>query len=196
MVTFYLLNIGVLGVATYIAYSLFSRWSREAEAARKHGCKPAATVPSWDPFLGIDLFIHTLKAEAAGRRSEAYRALRKKYGPTFLMRALGPIQIQTSHPENIKAICTSAFDDWGVGPMRGRIGAPFLDRGIFTEDGEFWKHSRALIRPTFSRAEITDLGNFERHVARFLALIPRDGTTFDMLPLSKRLVCIHDKASS
>ncbi|TEY81952.1 hypothetical protein BOTCAL_0030g00130 [Botryotinia calthae] len=118
------------------------------------------------------------KADAAGRRSEAYRELHQKYGQTCL----------TSQPENIQAICTSSFNDWGVGPMRGTIGLPFLGRGIFTEDGEFWKPSRSLVRPTFSRAEIAGLDNFENHVARFLTHIPKDGSTFDMLALVKRLV--------
>lgn len=72
--------------------------------------------------------------------------------------------------------------------MRGRIGAPFLDRGIFTEDGSFWKNALSLIKPTFTKSEISDLDNFEKHVARLLPLIPKDGSTFDLLPLVKRLV--------
>ena len=104
------------------------------------------------------------------------------------MKALCGPQLQKSDPENIQAICTSAFNDFGVGPLRGRIGVPFLDRGIFTEDGAFWKHSRALVRPTFSRAEIADLDNFERHVRRLLSIIPQDGSTLDLLSLAKRLV--------
>ena len=105
------------------------------------------------------------------------------------MKAISDIQVQTAHPENIRAIAATKFNDFGVGPMRGNNGAPFLDRGVFTEDGEFWKHSRALIRPTFNRAEIADLESLERHVARFLDLIPRDGSSFDLQPLVKRLLC-------
>ena len=145
--------------------------------------------------LGIDLFLWIGKVDAAGHRSEAYRTLHKKYGSTFQMKALGGPQLQTSDPENIQTICTSAFDDFGVGPMRGRIGVPFLDRGIFTEDGAFWKHSRALIRPTFGRAEIADLENFERHVVQLLGLVPRDGSIIDLLPLAKRLVGMLNKNS-
>ena len=103
------------------------------------------------------------------------------------MKALGSAQIQTAEPENIQAVAATKFDDFGVGPRRGNIGAPFLDRGVFTEDGDFWKHSRALIRPTFSRNEVADLTNFERHVGRFLAQIPRDSSNFDIQPLAKRL---------
>lgn len=180
-------------VAIYVAYLIFVTWSersRYGNAARQHGCKPVARYPNRDPLLGIDLFASIRRADSEGHRSEAYRNLHRKYGATFEMRALSGPQLQTSKPENIRAICTSAFNDFGVGPMRGRIGVPFLDRGIFTEDGAFWKHSRALIRPTFSRAEIADLGNFERHVLRLLALIPRDSSTTNLLPLLKRLVSV------
>ncbi|KAL8819488.1 MAG: hypothetical protein Q9191_007725 [Dirinaria sp. TL-2023a] len=102
------------------------------------------------------------------------------------MKALS-VSIQTADAENIQAISATKFNDFGVGPIRGNIGAPFLDRGVFTDDGEFWKHSRALIRPTFNRAGIADLNSFERHVGRFLALIPKDSSAFDMQPLVKRL---------
>ncbi|KAF7929677.1 hypothetical protein EAE99_004581 [Botrytis elliptica] len=176
-------------LATILPYYLLTtyfRARRASQAAQTHGCKPIPRVQSRDPILGFDTFIKIQKADAAGHRSEAYRALHQQYGSTFLMNSLGT-ELQTSHAENIQAICTSSFNDWGVGPMRGTIGLPFLGRGIFTEDGEFWKHSRSLVRPTFSRAEIADLDNFERHVTRFLAFIPKDGSTFDMLPLVKRL---------
>ena len=174
-----------------ITYIVTRKWLERArfdKAAREHACKPVIRYPNWDSFLGIDLFVFLRKADYDGNRSEVYRTLHEKYGATLEMKALSAFQLQTSQPENIQAICTSAFNDFGVGPMRGRIGVPFLDRGIFTEDGVFWKHSRALIRPTFSLAEVADLENFERHVARFLALIPRDASTFDLLPLAKRLV--------
>lgn len=103
------------------------------------------------------------------------------------MKILGRAQIQTAQPENIHAVAATKFDDFGVGPRRGKAGPPFLDRGIFT-DGDFWKHSRALIRPTFSRNEVADLAGFERHVERFLALIPTDSSTVDLQSLAKRLV--------
>ncbi|KAF7889890.1 uncharacterized protein EAF02_002305 [Botrytis sinoallii] len=181
--------VGTIFLATFTSYYILVTWTRNrraAEAIRVHGCKSIPRVQSWDPILGLDTFIQIQMADAAGRRSEAYRALHRKYGQTFLVNSLGT-ELQTSQPENIQAICTSSFNDWGVGPMRGTIGIPFLGRGIFTEDGEFWKHSRSLVRPTFSRAEIADLENFESHVARFLTHIPKDGSTFDMLPLVKRL---------
>ena len=179
-------------VVVYITYLILSFGSQKLRAynvASRHSCAPIPYVSSWDPILGIDTFIAIRKADFAGYRSKAYQTLHSQYGHTFLMKSL-ETQLQTSSAENIQAICTSKFNDFGVGPMRGTIGLPFLGRGIFTEDGEFWKYSRALVRPTFARAEIADLENFEHHVARFLALIPREGKSFNVLPLSKKLVSL------
>ena len=63
-----------------------------------------------------------------------------------------------------------------------------MNNGVFTDDVEPWRQARALIRPTFTRSEIADLDYFETFVEKFLALIPEDGTEFDLLPLAKRLV--------
>lgn len=178
-------------VIIYVLSVLFRKSSQQLrfyKAARQHGCKPARHYPNWDPFLGIDLFVRLRRADYHGNRSEASVELHKQYGRTIEMKAFGPAYILTAEPQNIQAIAATKFTDFGVGPRRGDIGAPFLDRGVFTEDGDFWKHSRALIRPTFSRNEIADLGNFEHHVGRFLSLIPRDSRTFDLQPLAKRLV--------
>lgn len=188
---FSLIEVSVLLVAIYSVYYFLHiclHKARLARATTEHGCRPVAKARNWDPFLGIDNFIKIAKVDKTGHRSEAYRSLHKKYGPTYLMKALGAPILYTMQPENIKAICATSFSDFGVGPIRGNIGLPFFGRGVFTEDGEFWKYSRSLIRPTFNKAEIADLPNFEQHVARFLALIPDNGRTIDILPLSKMLV--------
>lgn len=189
-------HISQLIVAVVIAQVAFAiAWSRYklneiGRKTRQHGCEPSTRVPARDRLLGFDNLIAILKADGAGHRSSFYRNLHQVYGSTFEVQAVTR-SIQTAHAENIKAVCTSHFKDFGVGPQRGRIGVPFLDRGIFTEDGEYWKRSRSLVRPTFSREKIADLGNFERHVGRFIARIPADGTTFDLMPLVKSLVRPH-----
>ena len=174
-----------------VAVRKWSERSRFNDAARKYSCKPARLYPNKDPFLGLDLFVAIRKADSRGQRSQAYAQLHKTHGDTFEMKALSAAQVQTVQPENIQAVSATNFSDFGVGPMRGNIGAPFLDRGVFTEDGEFWKHSRSLIRPTFNRTEIADLGSFEQHVSRFLALIPTNSSPFDLQPLVKRLVSLQ-----
>ena len=93
----------------------------------------------------------------------------------------------TIAPANIKALLSTQFNDFGLG---GRLPAfaPLLTGGIFVSDGPAWQHSRALVRPAFTRAEIADLGRFDRHVQRLVAQIPVDGeTTVDLMPLFYRL---------
>ena len=183
-----LVSIFVAVCVTSAVFKSSSKWFRFYKAARQYGCKPPRRYPNKDPFLGSDLFYQIRKADKRGHRSQAYQNLHRQYGDTFEMKALSRAQIRTAQPENIQAVAATSFEDFGVGPRRKNVGAPFLNRGIFTEDGDFWKHSRSLIRPTFNRDEIADLASFEKHVSRFLALIPMDKSTFELQPLAKRLV--------
>jgi len=54
-------------------------------------------------------------------------------------------------------------------------------------DGHLWEHSRGLLRPAFSRKEISDLPSLEVHVKNLLAKIPGDGSTVDLRPLFTRM---------
>jgi cytochrome P450 len=176
---FYLLSLA------FKAWSLRSRFNK---AASEHGCKPAKRYPNLDPFLGLDFFRILTRENQLGRRSRVFPNLHRKYGDTFSYKALSPRRISTCSPKNIQAILATNADDWGVEPIRGDSGEPFIGGGVFMHDGQKWKQARAIIRPTFNRAEIADLENFEIHVGRLLALIPRDGSTVDLQPLFKRLV--------
>lgn len=187
------------GLTLFVTWFLWNKvWenSRIRRAERQHGCGKIPKYRNRDPILGYDLFKKLQVADIEGRRSKAYQQLHRDYGSTFEMKALGPVFLQTADTENIQAICTTEFENFGVEPMRGRIGAPFMDQGIFMVDGEFWKKSRSLIRPTFNRAEIADLDNFETYLQRMLKLLPGDGVSFDMLPLSKRLVSVYPYSQS
>lgn len=61
------------------------------------------------------------------------------------------------------------------------------DAGIFTLNGAGWVHSREMLRPNFAKSQVADLGTFERHVAKLITLIPRDGSTIDLSDLFFRL---------
>jgi len=74
------------------------------------------------------------------------------------------------------------FKDFGIGNRESTLG-PLLGQGIFTMDGQFWAHSRAMIRPNFTRDQVADLNAFERHIQDLWQLIPRDGSTIDLQEL-------------
>ncbi|KAK7187736.1 cytochrome P450 [Paraphaeosphaeria sporulosa] len=98
-------------------------------------------------------------------------------GPTFEQRLLGFRGIDTVDPINVEAVLSTHFSDFGLGERR-LVFAPLLGQGIFTQDGKPWAHSRALLKPAFSRqdqsmaqiAEVTD---------QLLNLIPVSGSFID-----------------
>jgi len=91
--------------------------------------------------------------------------------------------IQTIEPENIKTIMAVNFEHWSLGDRRKDAFTPLLGDGIFTTDGPAWKHSRELLRPNFTQAQVADLDSFEIHVARLIKAIPKDGSTVNLQDL-------------
>jgi cytochrome P450 len=82
----------------------------------------------------------------------------------------------TADPENIKAILTTQFTDYGKGEQFHKEWEPFLGDGIFTTDGAQWHGARQLIRPMFVRERVGDLDLFEAHVQKMISLVgPGDG---------------------
>ena len=61
-------------------------------------------------------------------------------------------------------------------------------KGIFSSDGPFWEHSRALFRPQFSRENINDLESTDQNADVLMDAIGATGTDgwteeFDLKPL-------------
>ena len=110
------------------------------------------------------------------------------YGRTHEINLFGQRLIHSMEPQNFQAVLATNSDDFGLQPLREGTLLPLLDKGTSTTDGEYWRFSRSLIRPTFARAEIANFDLLQRHVDRFLALIPRDGSSIDLQPLCSRLV--------
>ncbi|PYH77699.1 cytochrome P450 alkane hydroxylase [Aspergillus uvarum CBS 121591] len=79
--------------------------------------------------------------------------------------------IFTLDPENIKALLTGQFADYGKGEQFHRDWKEFLGDSIFATDGELWSRSRHLIRPMFVRERIVDTELFEKHVQKLIPLL-------------------------
>lgn len=93
----------------------------------------------------------------------------------------------TAAPENIRAVYSTQFEDFGVKPVRGFVFGPLLGRGLMTSDGSLWKRSRALTAPTFTKSQFGDLKRFVDHVTRLLEHVPDDGSQIDLQPLFHQL---------
>jgi cytochrome P450 len=121
---------------------------------------------------------------------ELVRSWHRSYGDTFKARLATRNVIFTVEPRNIQAVLALKFKDFGLGEIRKAAVRPVFGEGIFTVDGSKWEHSRALLRPNFSRAQITDTKIYESHVAALLRLIPRDGSTVQLQDLFFRQVIV------
>lgn len=69
----------------------------------------------------------------------------------------GDVLLLTCDPTNLQATLATQFSDFETGPMRHATFFPVLGRSIFSSDGAAWKHSRALLRPSFSRENVNNL---------------------------------------
>lgn len=89
----------------------------------------------------------------------------------------------TLDPENIKALLATQFNDFGLGDRHAHF-LPTLGNGIFTLDGEGWKHSRQVLRPQFSREQIAHVKSLEPHI-QYLAdhIRAKKGMPFDIQEL-------------
>lgn len=109
-------------------------------------------------------------------------------GYTYQTQTLGSLVINTSEPENIKAILATSFEDYSLGFRQAALG-PLLGKGVFTTDFKDWEISRALVRPNFIKAQVSDLSLFEKHINTLLAHIPKDGSTINLQDLFSKLTC-------
>lgn len=132
------------------------------------------------------------KAMQSGQMLNVNKKLFETYGRTFQYNPWGTNVISTKEPRNIQTVLTLAFDNLGVEPVKQKeSGGSLMAKGIFTADGAIWARSRALMRPTFARPQISNFESLEMHVKQLLDCIPRDGTVTDLQPLFKRMVGIE-----
>lgn len=155
----------------------------------KHGCLPPPSLPQRDPIFGLDLILQFFNDLKENRRNMSMNDLFRLHGQTFKSETWGNTKFYTIRPENLQAVFATDFASWGVQPMRLFAFEPFVGRGIMCVDGALWEQSRALIKPTFTRAQIADLHltAYAAHVDKLIGLLPTDGSTVDLQPLFSRL---------
>ncbi|KAK4452911.1 cytochrome P450 [Podospora aff. communis PSN243] len=152
------------------------------------GCAPAPMIPHADPILGLDAFFETFRAIKENRLAQHFASLFVKYGNTHYSLALGNKMLVTCDRENIKTALTTKFDDFPIGGPRLNISLLVLgSRSVFSSNGATWHEARSMIRPSFVRDQVSDFACFNKHISKFLAVVPSDGATFDMQELLYKL---------
>ncbi|GKZ19855.1 hypothetical protein AbraCBS73388_004916 [Aspergillus brasiliensis] len=99
----------------------------------------------------------------------------------------GPFII-TKDPENIKALLTGQFVDFGKGEGFRHDWKDFVGDSFFVTDGEQWSRWRQLIRPMFTRHRIVDTEPFDHYVHHLNPLLagPKGNKVVDVTPLFLR----------
>ena len=175
------ITISVIGaLVVLILFRILSRIRadrRDAAEAKRRGCKEPIRQKHRLP-LALDLVQAALQAD----RQQLYpdmviRRFKDVQAWTYSDAILGARRAYfTCEPENIQAMLSTQFHDFAIGDRRRGIVLPLLGRGIFTEDGRAWAHSRALMRPHFAREQISDLRLEESHVQNMMLALPVDET--------------------
>ncbi|KAI2468865.1 cytochrome P450 [Annulohypoxylon bovei var. microspora] len=147
----------------------------------RSGCEPVPSFPN--DLLGVRFLLDTARQIKANTLLVGWTRLFGTLGHTFKHRMFpNPgVIIATDEPENVRAVLSAQFDDWDIPRMRIRAFLPVLGHhSIFTTNGDAWRHARATLRPAFVRDQVADLRCLDRHIARLITHIPRDGQPFDL----------------
>jgi cytochrome P450 len=183
---------GFLGaIGLYIARQYWEEYKFQ-QFARENGCKPTHQE-SDKVFWGLDRFYQVMKIMRNGgdlledivvpRFSEDGVFKRSREGEGLF----GQMVLNTIEPRNIQTVMALKFNDYEVGERRHGSFRPLLGNNIFTSDGAFWEHSRALLRPQFARENINNLKSAEYNVQALFKTIPEreDGWT-EQIELQER----------
>jgi cytochrome P450 len=166
-------------------YSEYISYRRRAAFSAQNGCRPPPAIQQSKWLNGADMafrFMTLLKQKKFLRQTSSYF---QDTARTFTIQFFGATRIWTIEPENVKTILQS--DDFEMGWIRNKAFRPYLGNGVQATNGEIWAHGRALLRPSFTRAQISNLDLYEEHFQNFAALIPTDGSTIDIQKAFHRL---------
>ena len=182
-----------IGTVLVIAVgNLYRRWRRQTEIRtlkQEHGCKEPAKYPHTDRVMGSDMIHLRTEAMKEGRFLTLYDEQFARYGKTFEEIWRGKPLINTIEPANIQQVAALGFEDYGKDPERLQAMAPFMGPSIFS-NGPIWKVARTMVKPIFSRAELSDIDHLASFTDRFMELLPADGSMVDVQPLLNRLVSL------
>ncbi|KAK9355479.1 cytochrome P450 [Lipomyces doorenjongii] len=163
----------VVGLLSYAMVQKLNSNKVERLFAEKYGAVRLVSVNT--DFFGIRRFLSLTRSLRAHKLMEHMVDDFRKYGNTFGTTTLGRHNPWTIDPENIKAMLATKFNDFGLG-TRPDAFHPLLGEGIFTLDDEGWAHSRAMLRPQFTRQQVSDVAKLEPHVRNLMSCLPQSQT--------------------
>ncbi|SGZ54679.1 CIC11C00000000800 [Sungouiella intermedia] len=138
-----------------------------------------------DSVLGFKNLADIIKSRKENRLVEYLQDIFQEGTPlkTFNGYVAGSSIFTTKDPENVKALLATQFNDFALGTRHDAMNVTLGD-GIFTLDGNGWRHSRAMLRPQFAREQVGHVTMLEPHVqALFMRVREAHGQQFDLQKL-------------
>ncbi|KAL8736130.1 MAG: hypothetical protein Q9181_002520 [Wetmoreana brouardii] len=169
-----LLAFSFLLCIVYILVRRIWRDRRFQDFARRNHCQAPPHTANTLPW-GLDRMwrLVRLTSKGADIMESVIMPSFRATGWTFQSSGLfGAEPLFVADPENFRAVFASRFKDYGIEPVRLGAFGFMVGRCIFTTDGPFWEHSRALFRPHFSTGQVNNLGATEKAVRDLLIAIP------------------------
>ncbi|KAL4813454.1 cytochrome P450 [Aspergillus spinulosporus] len=150
-----------------------SRVNADAQIAAANGCLPPKKWNSTWP-LGLDLLVKAFRYDRRQQILKFFLDVVDKSGTTFEQNLLFARGIDTIDPQNIQALLSTQFTDFGLGPTF----YPLMGSGIFTQDGAQWRHSRELLRPQFMTNRFTNFEQIRNAVDNLISSVPDDSADY------------------
>ncbi|KAF5978631.1 cytochrome P450 monooxygenase [Fusarium coicis] len=126
------------------------------------GCLRAPLEPSNLPF-GIDTLLASLRAD------------RDQRTPDYVVNRFAAMGVHTFRMSILGT--TNLFNDFSMGVTRSTNLKTVLGRSIFAADGASWRAARDMMRPLFSRDNVSQLDLLEAHVQALFQYIKKDNST-------------------
>lgn len=152
---------------------------------KKNNCEESTYLST--AFFSIPTLLTVLKKKRSGELVDWTHDRFEDIGSTFKIKLAGVQIFFTREPENIKGILATQFNDFALGTRHAHF-YPLLGDGIFTLDGEGWKHSRAMLRPQFAREQVAHVQALEPHLQYFAKHVKNfHGSTINLQDLFFKL---------
>ncbi|KAI1503273.1 cytochrome P450 [Biscogniauxia marginata] len=147
--------------------------------AAVNACKPVPRLRQPENILGVKNIIETAKAWRSNTWLEMWYSRFSIIGTTFQAFSLGRTTIFTTDSENIKNLLATRFKDFDLGKRQINLITNIVCL-------------QSLIRPNFTKIQVSELSNFEPHFQDLLAASPQpcphtDLVEVDLQPLFFRL---------
>jgi cytochrome P450 len=157
--------------------------------AKKLNVQPVkAENGPWSSFIfSRRLFSNNASGDLIHRMEQVFDG--NQDSPTISFQVSGSNTILTEDPEIAKTCLSTNFKDYDIGLRAVALG-PLLKNGIFTQNGEAWKHSRAMIRPLFAKEQLSQLHAIEGRFQVLLNVVKENAKQgnqpFDIMPFLVR----------